>query len=256
MNIAAFRWGRRAAVDPASVAGLTAPAAKSGSRALSASLDETIARRAEFLTAYQNAAYAARYRAVVEKVRAAEAARVPGSARLTEAVARYAFKLMAYKDEYEVARLYADGRFAAEVAETFEGKVKLEFHLAPTFLARRDPVSGEPRKITFGPWLMTAFKLLAKMKGLRGTPFDPFGWTAERRIERTLIEDYVALIDEVVEHLTPATHSVAVGLASIPDKIRGYGPVKARHLAAAKAEEATLLAEFRSGAPTLQQAAE
>jgi indolepyruvate ferredoxin oxidoreductase len=256
MNIAAFRWGRRAAVDPAAIAGLIAPASPSGSRRLSGSLDEMIARRVEFLTDYQDAAYAARYRALVEKVRAAEAARTPGKTQLAEAVARYAFKLMAYKDEYEVARLYADGRFAAEVAETFEGKVMLSFHLAPTFLARRDKVTGEPRKMTFGPWLMGAFKLLAKMKSLRGTPFDPFGWTFERRTERALVEDYFVLMEEVTEHLAPGTHALAVGLAVIPEKIRGYGPVKARHLAAAKAEEATLLAQLRSGAPALRQAAE
>jgi indolepyruvate ferredoxin oxidoreductase len=256
MNLAAFRWGRRAANDPSSVTGLAAPASTSGSQRLSETLDEMIARRVEFLADYQDAAYAARYRALVDKVRAAEAARVPGSTKLSEAVARYAFKLMAYKDEYEVARLYADGRFAAEVADRFEGKVRLSFHLAPTFLARRDKATGEPRKISFGPWLMTAFRLLARMKGLRGTPFDPFGWTAERRTERALVEDYFALMAEIVDHLSPDTHALAVGLAAIPEKIRGYGPVKARHLAAAKAEEAALLAQMRSAAPALRQAAE
>ncbi|NJO54886.1 MAG: hypothetical protein HC829_08670 [Bacteroidales bacterium] len=225
-------------------------------RRISASLDEMIARRVEFLTAYQNAGYAARYRALVEKVRSAEAARVPGKIQLTEAVVRYAFKLMAYKDEYEVARLFADGRFAAQVAEQFEGSVRFDFHLAPPVLARHDPITGEPRKMTFGPWLMIVFKLLAKMKGLRGTPFDPFGWTTERRIERQLVEDYFALMDEVIARLAPETHTLAVGLAVIPDKIRGYGPVKARHLASAKAEEAALLAQFRSGAPLLREAAE
>ena len=215
-----------------------------------------IARRVEFLTAYQNAGYAARYHALVEKVLRAEAARVGGASRLAETVARNAFKLMAYKDEYEVARLFADGGFAAQVARQFEGRVRLDFHLAPPFLARHDPITGEPRKMTFGPWLMIVFKMLAKMKGLRGTPFDPFGWTDERRIERQLIDDYFALMDEIVERLAPETHALAVGLAAIPEKIRGYGPVKARHLASAKAEEAVLLARLRVGAPLLREAAE
>ncbi|WP_244599974.1 indolepyruvate ferredoxin oxidoreductase family protein [Blastochloris tepida] len=256
MNVAAFRWGRRAAHDPDAIAELLKPAAPSGPRRLSASLDETVARRVEFLTAYQNAGYAARYQALVARVREAEAARVGGASRLAETVARNAFKLMAYKDEYEVARLFADGGFAARVAEQFEGRVRLDFHLAPPFLARHDAITGEPKKMTFGPWLMFVFKLLKRMKGLRGTPFDPFGWTEERRIERQLIEDYFALMDEIVERLVPETHALAVGLAAIPDKIRGYGPVKARHLSSAKAEEAVLLARLRSGAPLLREAAE
>jgi indolepyruvate ferredoxin oxidoreductase len=192
MNKAAFHWGRRAAVDRAQVEALARPAAAKLSDALhlSDSLDEIIERRVKFLTGYQGAAYAARYRSLVEKVRAAEVARTPGKTGLAEAVARYLFKLMAYKDEYEVARLYTDGSFLAQVADTFDGdKLRFEFHLAPPLLARRDPTTGLPRKMSFGPWLLPAFRLLARLKFLRGTAFDPFGRTQERRTERKLIED-------------------------------------------------------------------
>ena len=259
MNKAAFHWGRRAAVDRAQVEALAKPAAAatSDARRLSESFDETVARRVKFLTAYQNAAYAARYRAAVDRVKAAEAARAPGKCGLADAVARYLFKLMAYKDEYEVARLYSDGAFLQQVAGTFEGdNLRFEFHLAPPLLARRDRTTGLPRKMSFGPWLLPAFRLLAKLKFLRGTPFDPFGRTLERRTERKLIEDYESMLDQVLAALTPDNHHLAVGLAAIPEKIRGFGYVKERHLLAAKADEAALLEQFRAGSPVLLKAAE
>ena len=259
MNKAAFHWGRRAAVDRAQVEALAKPAAAatSDARHLSESFDETVARRVKFLTAYQNAAYAARYRAAVDRVKAAEAARAPGKCGLADAVARYLFKLMAYKDEYEVARLYSDGAFLQQVAGTFEGdNLRFEFHLAPPLLARRDRTTGLPRKMSFGPWLLPAFRLLAKLKFLRGTPFDPFGRTLERRTERKLIEDYESMLDQVLAALTPDNHHLAVGLAAIPEKIRGFGYVKERHLLAAKADEAALLEQFRAGSPVLLKAAE
>jgi indolepyruvate ferredoxin oxidoreductase len=164
---------------------------------------------------------------------------------------------MAYKDEYEVARLYSDGAFVQQVAGTFEGNdLRFEFHLAPPLLARRDRTTGLPRKMSFGPWLLPAFRLLAKLKFLRGTPFDPFGRTHERRTERKLIEDYEAMLDRVLAALTPDNHHLAVGLAAIPEKIRGFGHVKQRHLVAAKADEAALLEQFSAGSPTLLKAAE
>ena len=259
MNKAAFHWGRRAAVDRAHVDALVKPAtaATNDARHLSESFDETVARRVKFLTAYQNAGYAARYRAAVDRVKAAEAARAPGKCGLADAVARYLFKLMAYKDEYEVARLYSDGAFVQQVAGTFEGNnLRFEFHLAPPLLARRDRATGLPRKMSFGPWLLPAFRLLAKLKFLRGTPFDPFGRTLERRTERKLIEDYESMLDQVLAALTPDNHHLAVGLAAIPEKIRGFGYVKERHLLAAKADEAALLEQFRAGSPVLLKAAE
>jgi indolepyruvate ferredoxin oxidoreductase len=259
MNRAAFHWGRRAVVDRAAVENLAKPATAiaSDARRLSESFEETVERRVRFLTAYQNAAYAARYRALVGKVKAAEAARAPGHCELTETVARYLFKLMAYKDEYEVARLYTDGAFLKQVETEFDGDhLRFEFHLAPPLLARRDKTTGLPRKMSFGPWLLPVFRLLAKFKGLRGTPLDPFGRSVERRTERKLIGDYEAMLDEVLAGLTPDNHHIAVGLAAIPEKIRGFGHVKQQHLTAAKADEAALLEQFRTGAPVLLKAAE
>jgi indolepyruvate ferredoxin oxidoreductase len=259
MNHAAFRWGRRMAIEPAAVEALAKPVATQASdaRKLSQSFEEMVARRVAFLADYQNEAYAARYRAQVERARAAELAKVPGACGLAEAVARNLFKLMAYKDEYEVARLYAGDAFLNQVKNEFSGdNLRFEFHLAPPLLARIDKATGAPRKMSFGPWMLPLFRLLAKFKGLRGTAFDPFGRTAERRTERQLIADYEAMLDEVLAKLTPANHPVAVGLAAIPEKIRGFGHVKLRHLAAAKADEAALWDQFRTGGPATLKAAE
>jgi indolepyruvate ferredoxin oxidoreductase len=249
-NKQSFRWGRLAAVDPARVAAAAVPAsAKPDSQRLSESVDEMIARRAAFLTDYQDAAYARRYTDFVAKVRTAETARLPGKTALTEAVARYYFKLLAIKDEYEVARLYTDGDFLKRIAAQFEGDYKLNFHLAPPLSNKPDPVTGEAKKSTYGPWMMTAFRVLAKMKWLRGTALDVFGRTHERRTERRLITDYEALIDELLPRLAAHNHAIAADLASIPEHIRGYGHVKDRHLKAAKAKEAELVASFRAAAP-------
>ena len=259
MNKAAFEWGRRAVVEPAVVEALVKPApeATSDARTLSQSFDEVVARRVAFLTAYQNAAYAARYRRLVEKTQAAEAARTPGKTGLADAVARYLFKLMAYKDEYEVARLYSDGAFVKQVNSELGGEhLRFHVHLAPPLLARRDKATGEPKKMTFGPWIFPLFALLAKFKVLRGTAFDPFGYSTERKTERALVRDYEALLDEVLGKLDAGNHHIAVGLAAIPEKIRGFGHVKLRHLKAAKADEAVLLDQFRAGPAPLLKAAE
>ena len=259
MNKAAFEWGRRAVVEPAVVEALVKPApeATSDARTLSQSFDEVVARRVAFLTAYQNAAYAARYRRLVEKTQAAEAARAPGKTGLADAVARYLFKLMAYKDEYEVARLYSDGAFVKQVNSELGGEhLRFHVHLAPPLLARRDKATGEPKKMTFGPWIFPLFALLAKFKVLRGTAFDPFGYSTERKTERALVRDYEALLDEVLAKLDAGNHHIAVGLAAIPEKIRGFGHVKMRHLKAAKADEAVLLDQFRAGPAPLLKAAE
>jgi indolepyruvate ferredoxin oxidoreductase len=259
MNKAAFHWGRRAACELDAVAALVKPApeATSDARTLSQSFDEMVARRVVFLTAYQDAAYAERYRRRVQKVRAAEAARAPGKSGLAEAVGRYLFKLMAYKDEYEVARLYADEAFARQLKIELGGEhQRLYVHLAPPLLARKDKVTGEPKKMTFGPWIFPLFRVLAKFKFLRGTAFDPFGYSTERKTERALVLDYEALIEEVLTQLTPENHHIAVGLAAIPEKIRGFGHVKLRHLKAAKADETALLDQFRAGPAPLLKAAE
>jgi indolepyruvate ferredoxin oxidoreductase len=259
MNVAAFRYGRRAAVDPAKLEALVKPQPdlQNDALRLSQSFDETVERRVAFLTAYQNARYARRYRNWVEKVRAAEAEKVPGQCGLAEAVARYLFKLMAYKDEYEVARLYSDTTFVERVKSSFDGEdLRLEFHLAPPLLARRDPATGEPRKMSFGPWMLKVFAVLSKFKYLRGTPLDPFGYSTERRTERQLIKDYEALLAKLVAELTPDNHQAAVALAALPEKIRGFGPVKMRHLAIVKAEESDLYEHFHAGAAPFLKAAE
>src|SRR5437899_1293849 len=256
MNQAAFRWGRRAAIDLQEVERLARPEAVQDDRRLSQSLPEMIERRVAFLTQYQNRAYARRYRTLVERTQAAEAEKTPGKSGLAEAVARYLFKLMAYKDEYEVARLYTDGSFLKQVANEVDGEnLRLEFHLAPPLLARRDPETGKPKKLSFGPWMLSAFGLLAKLKFLRGTPFDPFGRTLERRTERALVRDYETMLDELLARLSPQNHHIAVALAAIPEKIRGFGHVKVWHLQSAKAEEAALIEQFRAGpAPALKAA--
>jgi indolepyruvate ferredoxin oxidoreductase len=257
MNIGAFRWGRRAAVDPAGVEALAKPPERAAdARRLSQSFEETVARRVEFLTAYQNAAYAERYRALVERARTVEAARASGCG-MAEAVARNLFKLMAYKDEYEVARLFTDDAFLAQVKNEFDGEnLRFEFHLAPPLLARKDTITGEPRKMSVGAWMMPVFRLLARFKFLRGPAFEPVGYTEERRTERKLVSDYEAMLDEVLANLTLTNHPIAVGLAAIPEKIRGFGHIKLRNLAAAKADEAALLEQFRGSAAPVLKAAE
>ncbi len=212
---------------------------------LAQSLDEAIARRVHFLTDYQDAAYAQQYRALVERVRTHEAQRAPGSTALSAAVARYAFKLMAYKDEYEVARLYTRGDFQRRVQQQFEGDYQLRFHLAPPLFAKKD-ANGQPIKREYGPWMFSAFKLLARLKFLRGGKLDLFGYTAERRGERQLIADYLATVDTLLQRLDNDNVGLAAQIASIPEHIRGYGHVKDAHLREAKAREAALLAQWRN----------
>ncbi|HSN33157.1 MAG TPA: indolepyruvate ferredoxin oxidoreductase family protein, partial [Ideonella sp.] len=242
-NKAAFEWGRRAAHDLAAVQALGG-SAQVIELVRRPSLDETITTRADFLTGYQDAAYATQYRDFVEKVRAAEAAL--GSTRLAEAVARYLFKLMAYKDEYEVARLHTDRAFHERIGAMFEGDVKLEYHLAPPLLARRN-ARGELIKRRYGPWMLGAFRVLARFKRLRGSALDPFGRTEERRTERALISEYRASIEELLRTLDADNLARAVEIARIPEEIRGYGHVKARHLAAARAKWDALMAGWRTG---------
>jgi len=240
-NKAAFNWGRTAAHDLASVTKLTTPA-KVIEFKRTQSLDDIVAKRVELLTAYQNADYAKQYKSFVDEVRAAEAKLGKGT-RLAEAVARYYYKLMAYKDEYEVARLYSDGAFQQKIAGMFDGDIKLKFHLAPPLLAKHDS-QGRLIKKEYGPWMLKAFGVLAKFKGLRGTPLDVFGYTGERKTERALIGEYRQTIAGLLPRLTAETLAQAVAIASIPEDIRGYGHVKERHLKAAKQKEATLLANF------------
>jgi indolepyruvate ferredoxin oxidoreductase len=250
-NKAAFEWGRRCAHDLSEVRAQfqTAQVIQFVKKP---SLAETVAKRVEFLTGYQNAAYAAEYSAFVDKVRAAEGRYA--STRLTEAVARYLFKLMAYKDEYEVARLHTDPAFTQRLADMFEGEYKLVHHLAPPAIAKRN-ATGELVKRPFGPWVRSAFKLLARLKGLRGSALDPFGRNEERRDERALIGEYRATIDELLAGLSAERLALAAEIARLPEDIRGYGHIKERHLKAARIRWAALMARWRAGEATALQAA-
>ena len=251
MNQRAFAWGRLAAIDAQAVidaargdkAATEVIALPLDDLRLSKTLDERIERRVAFLTDYQNAAYAQQYRSLVDKVRAAEQASAPGSAALSENVARYLFKLMAYKDEYEVARLHTSPAFRRQIEATFEGDYRLHFHLAPPLLAKKND-KGELVKREYGPWMLRAFGLLAKLRGLRGGFFDVFGRTEERRMERQLIVDYRQTIERLLAGLDGDNVALAAEIAAIPEQIRGYGHVKEAHLAKAKAREAELWAQW------------
>ncbi len=249
-NKAAFEWGRRCAHDLAAVQAMF-KAQQVIQLVRKPSLDNTVKTRVEFLTGYQDAAYAADYQAFVDKVRAAETPLGNGTT-LTEAVARYLFKLMAYKDEYEVARLHTDPAFTAKIADMFEGDYKLVHHLAPPGIAKRND-KGELVKQRFGPWIRSAFNVLAKMKGLRGGALDLFGRSEERQTERALIVEYKACVTELLQTLNAGNRTLAAEIARIPEDIRGYGHVKERHLKLARAKWETLLERWRASA--LQQAA-
>ena len=245
-NKQAFHWGRRAAFDPEGIDKLVrAHEPVLPQHRLSRDLDETVARRRDYLTAYQDRAYARRYTALVERSRRVEQALRPDSAVLTEAVARSYFKLLAYKDEYEVARLYTDREFTQALNSAFEGAFTLRFHLAIPALSRTR--SGEPKKRRYGPWLMHAFRLLAPLKFLRGTPLDIFGYGAERRFERQLITEYEATLDALLGTIGPDTLVLAAEIARLPETIRGYGPVKQRSVAAARKRQAELMQTIKTG---------
>jgi indolepyruvate ferredoxin oxidoreductase len=241
-NHAAFEWGRRCAHDLAAVQALFA-ARQVIEFVKKPSVDELVKRRVEFLTGYQDAAYAQRYQAFVERVRAAETPLGEGTA-LSEAVARYLFKLMAIKDEYEVARLHTDPAFTRKIESMFEGDFRLVHHLAPPAIAKRN-AKGELVKQPFGPWVRKVFPLLARLKGLRGGALDVFGKTDERRMERQLLSDYEACIAELLKSLSAERLALAAEIARIPEEIRGYGHVKERHVKAARAKWDGLMARWR-----------
>lgn len=255
-NLDAFTWGRYAAHDANALDNILGSVVSLPARhARPETLDEIIERRVRFLTLYQNAAYGARYRTCVEAIRKAELERMPSSSALVNGVAQGLFRLMAYKDEYEVARLFTDGAFREQLDRMFTGDLKLEFHLAPPIFARKDPLTGRPAKRRYGPWAMRLFALLARAKGLRGTLLDPFRYSQDRKLERRLIADYEAMLEEVIRRLTRDTHGVAVELATLPQAIRGYGPVKQEAAEAADARREELLAALSSPAPRKKRAA-
>jgi indolepyruvate ferredoxin oxidoreductase len=245
-NKRSFGWGRLAADDRNQVENLVRKTLDAEGAPEPQGLDALVEDRAAFLDDYQNAAYAQRYRDTVAALKTAEAIRARGYSGLAEAVARNLFTLMAYKDEYEVARLYTDRAFLKKLQQQFEDGFTLEYHLAPPLLARRDPATGEPRKRAFGAWMRHVFELLTWLRPLRGTVFDIFGYTQERRMERRLIADYEAVIGEIATSLDPGNHALCIEIASLPAKMRGFGHVKARNVENAKACEAELLALLRS----------
>ena len=248
-NRKSFILGREAAHDLESINQIAKPQEGAG-KPLARSLDEIIDFRAGYLVNYQDQAYADLYRDFVDEVRRIEHQQIIDTPvpepTLTEAVARNLFKLMAYKDEYEVARLYSDGVFRKKLAEQFEGDYTLQFHLAPPLLAKIDPVSGRPRKRTFPGWTLKLFAGLAQLKFLRGSPLDVFGYSTERKRERALIADYKSTIEELLPRLSTGNHELAVRIASLPDKIRGFGPVKAKSITSTRAENARLMVQWRS----------
>jgi len=242
LNQQAFRWGRRAVLEREAVEKLARPV--ESAEPLCQTLEEIVDWRVDFLTRYQNAAYAKRYREKVEQVRALDTA---DDLALSKAVARYYFKLLAYKDEYEVARLYSEPEFRQQLEAQFEGDYKLQFHLAPAWLAKRDSTTGEPRKRELGPWVLDAFSVLAKLKFLRATPLDVFGYGHDRRVERELISEYERNLERLLAQLEPSNYRTAVAIASLPELIRGYGPVKERSIAKARQQEKLLKEQLNRG---------
>jgi indolepyruvate ferredoxin oxidoreductase len=256
MNTQAFRLGRLAAVDPSRISVMMKGEGETiAPKTLDAmSLDEIIAHRTAYLTDYQNAKLAARYRALVMQVR--DAARGGGFGdELPRAVAINYAKLLAYKDEYEVARLYTDGRFEQQLRDQFDGDFKIRFNLAPPLLGAAKDALGRPKKRAFGVWMMPVFRMLARMKGLRGTAFDIFGHSADRRLERDLIAGYEKDVAHILSVLSPLTLDTGIEILSLPDRIRGYGPVKEKAVAEAKARYAQLAADLANPPPAPRQLA-
>ena len=254
-NQQSFAWGRLAAHDIDALQKeikVLAPAQVIEFKR-APTLDDVISRRVDFLTSYQNKAYASSYHRFVEQVRAAESKLTPqGPHKLTEAVARYLFKLMAYKDEYEVARLHSDPAFKKRIASMFEGDYSIKYHLAPPLLSAKD-AHGHLIKREFGSWVGWVFPVLAKLRFLRGTRLDLLGYTQERKGERALIEHYRETITSLLPQLTAENMSTVVAIASVPEDIRGYGHVKERHLHNAKEKEAELLKKLKTSTITIQE---
>ncbi len=250
MNLRAIAWGRLFAHDPAAVLRAARPGLREAAHAGTATLAALLEHRTALLSAYQSPAYAERFRALVARVAEREARAQPGSDALARAVAHSYAKLLAYKDEYEVARLYSDGEFAAQVAREFEGDYRLAVHLSPQFLpgflAPRDPETGRVKKWAIPMRVMRpAFRALAALRFLRGTPLDPFGWTRHRRMERGEIARYERTLEELLEGLSAESLPLAVEIASLPEQVRGFDSVKERQLEQALHKQAELLAAYR-----------
>ncbi len=245
-NKEALMLGRLAAHEPRRFAELLGKVSPATTTSRAELLADLVALREPYLVDYQNEAYARRYRDLVDRVACVERECTPGCTTLAVAVARYYFKLLAYKDEYEVARLHTNQAFRSQLSATFAGDYRLRYQLAPPFLARKDPLTGQPRKMEFGAWMRGILAVLAKLKFLRGTSLDPFGRTAERRLDRLLIAEYEARVNDLLCGLNHERHVLAVKLASLPEYIRGYGHVKERTVAAVRALDRDLMNRWHS----------
>ncbi len=235
-NLAAFEWGRHAAHHLDVLMQKIQPVQTIQFKKRE-TLEDLVQNRVTRLTDYQNAAYAKGYRVFVERVQAAEAPL--GKTLLSETVARQLYKLMAYKDEYEVARLHTQSGFLTRIQDSFEGDFKIHYHLAPPLLAKRN-AKGELVKQKYGPGMLTVFKLLAKLKALRGTRLDILGRTEERKTERALIGEYMQYVEATLQELDAQTHAHAVDVARVPENIKGFGHVKERNIQAARSLWASL----------------
>ncbi|VVE55289.1 indolepyruvate ferredoxin oxidoreductase [Pandoraea anhela] len=263
MNRDAFLWGRRMAIYPLAVEKVVTASRGNHDQPLSAlptdNLDELISRRRQFLTSYQDARYADRYLAFVDRIQSFEKQTFPGRQALAKAVARYYFKLLAIKDEYEVARLHTESGFMERVQAQFEGDYRVVFNLAPPLLARRSPTTGEPVKSEFGAWVVPCFRLLAKLRVLRGTWMDIFGYTTERKLERSLIGEYERLVESTLRaletHPDATRYDAAVALASLPERIRGYGHVRVKSMTAVRERQRELMEIVQGTARPLRSAA-
>jgi len=257
-NKNAFLWGRRTVINQVKVERIAKPITplRLEEPKLAITLEDIINKRSDMLVNYQNNSYSNRYLELVQKVINVEKNKTKGLTDLSEAVAKYYYKLLAYKDEYEVARLYTNGNFTKSLKDQFEGKYKLKFHLAPPLFGKRDAITGQLIKREFGPWMMSVFKIIAKLKFLRGTMFDIFGYSAERKLERQLIDSYEKNIDIIISKLNKENYELAVAIASIPEHIRGFGHVKENHIEKARLEEESLLRVFLDPQAPSAEAAE
>lgn len=256
LNIQAFNWGRLFAIKPEVVNAYTESVAGTGKAPRLDNLDDIVEKRVKELTDYQNTDYADRYRRKVEQLRKIESERIPGCLSLTMAVAKSYFKLLAYKDEYEVARLYTDGTFSETLQDQFKGRIRLKIHLAPPLLSRQNPVTGNIEKREFGAWILRLMRILTYFKFFRGGPFDPFGYTEDRKLERRLITEYETYLSRIIDVLDESNHSIALELAELPQKIRGFGHIKKESADAARQKAEYLMQAMVTGGPIPALAAE
>jgi len=254
-NKQAFSWGRAMADNAdaveAEVVKLSGPAEVIEP---SNDIDEIIAKRKAFLTDYQDAAYARRYVSLVERIKTKEAAISKSTSSVSKAVAKSLFKLMAYKDEYEVARLYTDTGFMEKIDRMMEGDYKVKYNLAPPLFAKKDPHTGELKKSEYGPWMKKAFEILPRFKFLRGTALDPFGYLAERKEERLILKQFEGTVSQLIEKLTADNYATAIEIAELPMKVRGYGHVKDKAISQYRKDLDQLMGNFKNPAPQKQAA--